>query len=118
MVLCLDDGNFAVESALVLHGEEHGHGTDHHSHEFPVDSEHDDLHAALGDCTDVTVSRSDQRLTASPVFHPSDVPTPACLVTFAEPQVRRAFFGIPDAHYRGTAARVTFACLSSVVLLV
>ena len=119
MVLCIDgDGHYALESAHARHVECHQDGSDHLPEEFPTDSEHPELHAALDACFDATAGGPQVRAATPQSLRPCDAPAaPFLTVPHVGPETRlgetRAIASSSLAPLRADLAR-----LSGIVLLV
>lgn len=119
MVLCIDgDGHLALESAHEQHARCHEEGSDHHPHEYPAESDHAELHAALEACFDATIAKFNLRSGSAPPLHPSEFPIAPHLIL---PDLRHASvlppFRCADSN-SGGIPRPEVACLSTVVLIV
>jgi hypothetical protein len=120
MVLHVDDGGHLVlEHAHVRHAHEHEEGADHEPHERPADADHDDLHAAMGSCSDAGVAKGDHRSGSSAVSGLLDIaplPHPIASSTLLATLTRRHQTRTSD--FWGDAAHPELAALRLVVLLV
>jgi hypothetical protein len=119
MVICIDgDGHLALESAHEQHARCHEEGSDHHPHEYPVGSDHAELHSALEACFDAAIAKYTLRSASAPVLHPSEFPIAPHLIV---PDLQHA--SVPPHSRRANSTSggfppVEVACLSTVVLIV
>lgn len=120
MVLCIDgDGHLALESAHVEHARCHAEDADHLPHEFPVDGEHAELHAALETCFDAAVGSVHLRSANPPSVRPCDFPAPPYVIR-PNPRLQLSLFGSSSKadSASGAIPRLEMTCLSSIILLV
>jgi hypothetical protein len=120
IVLCVDDdGSFALEMAHVRHAHLHAEGADHHPDEFPVDSDHGTLHAALETCADASVAKFEHRSAGPSVLRLADAtPLPAFVAPPPTPLQLLAHGRSGASGFCATTARAELAGLSAVILLV
>jgi hypothetical protein len=120
LVLCVDvEGHIALESSHVRHAHDHSEGADHEPHNLAGGSDHDELHAAMGSCSDAGVGKGESRSGSSVVSRGVDtapLPAPIASARLSGSSAAQARIAAGDSW--GSTAHPELAILRAVVLLV